>query len=55
MNNEKFLVECDIIDAKKDLKLKKKSGVGGVDFLLCKSKQAYLTSQTADKDALKIN
>ena len=24
MNNEKFFVECDIIDAMKDLKLKKK-------------------------------
>jgi len=54
MNNEKFLVEVEIIDAMKDLKLKKKSGIGGLDFLLCKSKQAYLTSPTAYKDALKI-
>ena len=54
MNNEKFLVEGEIIDAMKDLKLKKKSGIGGLDFLLCKSKQAYLTSPTAYKDALKI-
>ena len=50
----KIPCRCDIIDAMKDLKLKKKSGIGGLDFLLCKSKQAYLTSPTAYKDALKI-
>ena len=32
MNNEKFLVECDSIDAMKDLKLKKKKPVISTSF-----------------------